>query len=66
MATAVLFQPTGEAESNEVFITDVRISREKMLGAEGDGWRVDTTTLMNERVGLSGGDGVAAAGRSAR
>jgi alkylation response protein AidB-like acyl-CoA dehydrogenase len=52
-----LFQITGEAEFNEVFLTDVRIPHADMLGAEGEGWRVATTTLMNERVALGGGAG---------
>ena len=50
-----LYQMTGEAEFNEVFLTDVRIDDSQRLGAEGDGWRVAITTLMNERVALSGG-----------
>jgi alkylation response protein AidB-like acyl-CoA dehydrogenase len=49
-----LFQITGEAEFNEVFLSDVRIPNELMLGGRGDGWKVATTTLMNERVALSG------------
>jgi alkylation response protein AidB-like acyl-CoA dehydrogenase len=49
-----LYQMTGEAEFNEVFLTDVRIPDTNRLGAAGDGWRVATTTLMNERVALSG------------
>src|SRR5690606_2491516 len=50
-----LFQITGEAEFNEVFLTDARIPDSMMLGAEGEGWNVAVTTLMNERVALGGG-----------
>jgi alkylation response protein AidB-like acyl-CoA dehydrogenase len=50
-----LYQITGEAEFNEVFLSDVRIPHEYMLGAEGDGWKVAITTLMNERTALGGG-----------
>jgi alkylation response protein AidB-like acyl-CoA dehydrogenase len=51
-----LYQITGEAEFNEVFMTDARIPHSMMLGREGDGWNVVITTLMNERVALGGGD----------
>jgi alkylation response protein AidB-like acyl-CoA dehydrogenase len=50
-----LRQLTGDAEFNEVFLTDVRIPDEHRLGAVGDGWRVAQTTLMNERVAIGGG-----------
>ncbi|MDH5237986.1 MAG: acyl-CoA dehydrogenase family protein [Acidimicrobiia bacterium] len=49
-----LYQITGIAEFNEVFFTDVRIPHTDLLGDAGDGWRVATTTLMNERVALGG------------
>ncbi len=49
-----LHQITGDAEFNEVFFTDVRIPHSDLLGDVGDGWRVATTTLMNERVALGG------------
>jgi alkylation response protein AidB-like acyl-CoA dehydrogenase len=49
-----LRQLTGEAEFNEVFLTDVRIPDGHRLGAVGDGWRVGRTTLMNERVAIGG------------
>jgi alkylation response protein AidB-like acyl-CoA dehydrogenase len=49
-----LRQITGDAEFNEVFFTDVRIPDSHRLGPEGEGWAVATTTLMNERVALSG------------
>jgi alkylation response protein AidB-like acyl-CoA dehydrogenase len=50
-----LYQITGEAEFNEVFMNDVRIPHDQMLGKEGQGWRVAITTLMNERVAIGGG-----------
>ncbi|MFE5705416.1 acyl-CoA dehydrogenase family protein [Rhodococcus koreensis] len=50
-----LRQITGEAEFNEVFLTDVRIPDANRLGDEGGGWRVATTTLNNERVAIGSG-----------
>jgi alkylation response protein AidB-like acyl-CoA dehydrogenase len=47
-----LRQLTGEAEFNEVFLTDARIPDADRLGDVGDGWRVARTTLMNERVAI--------------
>ncbi|MEU6642643.1 acyl-CoA dehydrogenase family protein [Saccharomonospora sp. NPDC046836] len=49
-----LRQITGEAEFNEVFLTDVRIPDTQRLGAEGGGWRVANATLNNERVAIGG------------
>jgi len=50
-----LRQITGEAEFNEVYLTDVRIPDANRIGAEGEGWRVSLTTLMNERSTIGGG-----------
>jgi alkylation response protein AidB-like acyl-CoA dehydrogenase len=60
-----LRQITGDAEFNEVFMNDVRIPDAWRIGAEGEGWAVAQTTLMNERVALSGafGPGGGAAAR---
>ena len=49
-----LRQMTGEAEFNEVFLSDVRIPDAERLGDVGEGWRVALTTLMNERVSIGG------------
>ncbi|MGH9137459.1 MAG: acyl-CoA dehydrogenase family protein, partial [Acidimicrobiales bacterium] len=49
-----LYQITGEAEFNEVYLTDVRIPDSQRLGDVGEGWRVSLTTLMNERVAIGG------------
>ncbi|HWM07358.1 MAG TPA: acyl-CoA dehydrogenase family protein [Actinophytocola sp.] len=49
-----LRQITGEAEFNEVFLTDAWIPDTDRLGEVGDGWRVAQTTLMNERVAIGG------------
>jgi alkylation response protein AidB-like acyl-CoA dehydrogenase len=47
-----LRQATGEAEFNEVFLTDVVIPDADRIGAVGQGWQVSTATLNNERVAL--------------
>ena len=50
-----LRQITGEAEFNEVFLTDARIPDTDRLGAVGEGWKVANATLSNERVAIGGG-----------
>src|SRR5258708_29365227 len=52
-----LRQITGEAEFNEVYLTDVRIPDADRIGDIGDGWRVSMTTLMNERTTIGAGVG---------
>ncbi|MCP3939074.1 MAG: acyl-CoA dehydrogenase [Actinomycetia bacterium] len=52
-----LRQITGEAEFNEVYMTDVRVPDTHRIGAEGEGWRAALTTLMNERTAIGGSGG---------
>jgi alkylation response protein AidB-like acyl-CoA dehydrogenase len=47
-----LRQITGEAEFNEIFLTDVQVPRENVLGEVGQGWQVAITTLLHERATL--------------
>ena len=50
-----LKQITGAAHFNEVFLTDVRIPHENVLGAPNAGWGPILTTLANERTLIGGG-----------
>jgi alkylation response protein AidB-like acyl-CoA dehydrogenase len=50
-----LRQITGAAEFNELFLEDVWIPDENVVGGVGNGWAVALTTLMNERAGLAFG-----------
>ena len=50
-----LRQITGEAEFNEVYMTDVRVPDADRIGDIGEGWRVSLTTLMNERSAIGSG-----------
>ncbi len=47
-----LRQITGEAEFNEVFLTDARIPDADRIGPVGEGWKVANATLMSERVNI--------------
>src|SRR5207302_4868521 len=47
-----LRQMTGGASFNEVFMDDVRIPDTMRVDAEGNGWAVAVTTLMNERMSI--------------
>jgi alkylation response protein AidB-like acyl-CoA dehydrogenase len=50
-----LRQITGEAEFNELFMEEARISDANIIGGEGNGWAVAITTLMHERATLAFG-----------
>jgi alkylation response protein AidB-like acyl-CoA dehydrogenase len=50
-----LRQINGVAHFNEVFLSEVRIPAENVVGAVNGGWGVAQTTLANERTLIGGG-----------
>ncbi|MDN6301362.1 MAG: acyl-CoA dehydrogenase family protein, partial [Micrococcaceae bacterium] len=50
-----LMQPTGQSEFNEVFLDEVFVPDQYLLGEPGQGWRITATTLQNERTQISAG-----------
>lgn len=44
----------GSHEVNEVFLTDVRVPVENLVGEEGNGWGIAKFLLGNERTGIAG------------
>ncbi len=51
---------TGHAMFNEVFLNDVFIPDDCLIGVEHDGWRCARTTLANERVFMGGASTIGA------
>ncbi len=50
-----LRQITGDAEFNEVFLDDLVLPADAMIGGEGEGWKVALTMLGFERVAVGSG-----------
>lgn len=58
---------TGEkGEYNEVFFDDVKVPADRLLGREGDGWKLSMQQLGTERVALSRPGVIWGSGPSAR
>lgn len=58
---------TGErGEYNEVFFDDVIVPADRLLGKEGDGWKLSMLQLQTERVALSRPGAIWGSGPSAR
>ncbi|HXX47477.1 MAG TPA: acyl-CoA dehydrogenase family protein [Myxococcota bacterium] len=55
MEVKPITQITGDSEFNEVFMTDARVPVENRLGAEGEGWKIISNALVNERNGIASG-----------
>jgi alkylation response protein AidB-like acyl-CoA dehydrogenase len=50
-----IIEMTGGNHFNEVFLTDVRVPADCLIGPEHGGWALAKVTLANERVSLSEG-----------
>ncbi len=55
-----------ENEYNEVFLDNVKVPAERLLGKEGEGWDISMRQLQTERVALSKPGAIWGAGPSAR
>ena len=53
-----LREMTGRQMFNEVFLDDVFVPDDCVVGQPGDGWKIARTTLATERVAMVGGAGL--------
>jgi alkylation response protein AidB-like acyl-CoA dehydrogenase len=58
-----LQQMTGDSHFNEVFLDDVRVGTDQLVGREDDGWRALTAMLTHERLALGAGTGAGGSGQ---
>ncbi len=56
----------AEPEYNEVFLDEVRVPADRLLGREGDGWRIVMEQLQTERQGMTMPGAVWGSGPTAR
>jgi alkylation response protein AidB-like acyl-CoA dehydrogenase len=47
-------QITGDSDFTEVFMNEVKVPVTNRLGAEGQGWEIVSSALINERTGIAG------------
>jgi alkylation response protein AidB-like acyl-CoA dehydrogenase len=52
-----LREMTGTADFNEVFFDEVRVPAANIIGAPGEGWKIASVSLAEERAGVGGGTG---------
>lgn len=50
---------SGASPFCETFFTDVKVPKENLVGAEGEGWTIGKRLLQHERTSLSAGGGAA-------
>ena len=55
---------TGESLFNEVFLDDVFVPDDCLVGEPGEGWKLARTTLANERVSLSNDSSLGSGGET--
>ncbi len=53
-----LREMTGREMFNQVFLDDVFVPDDCLVGQPGDGWKIARTTLASERVAMAGGGGL--------
>ncbi len=58
-----LRQMTGDSHFNEVFLDDVRVAVDDIVGHQDDGWRALTAMLTHERLALGAGTGAGGSGQ---
>lgn len=46
---------TGTSDFNEVFLNDVSVPRDRVIGLPNNGWKVATASLVYERLGVASG-----------
>jgi alkylation response protein AidB-like acyl-CoA dehydrogenase len=51
-----LRQMTGDEDFSEVFLENVRVPKDSIVGKRGEGWRVSRSTLKHERAFIGGTD----------